>query len=177
MGYNTSQECLSRSTDPAQGPPPPYDYQAEQLTNTTAVVEIQPKAAATCTPFSPPEKDYSKIAICAFLFSLCTLITCGVSLICLSLSIPALILSIVAMGTKGSAKKNSAGVSIGLNVAVVICSVLLVVVVTPVTHHLITTATASTVCTPYYSNYYRTTCEPNSYIIDFGRTCSFRCIP
>ena len=82
---------------------------------------------ATTTHMSPPEENHFGIAICALVFSLFTLFTCGAYLI----SIPALILSIIALNSRGRSQKNKAGISIGLNVAVVVCTeVFLVVAIT-----------------------------------------------
>ena len=113
-----------------QGPPPAYGYKPDQpaygyqpqLANTTVVVAAQP-VTATTTRVSPPEENHAGVAICALVFSLFTLITCGGSVICLTLSLPALILSIVALSSRGRSQKNNAGISIGLNVAVVVCTV------------------------------------------------------
>ena len=153
-------------TDPTtQGPPTAYVYQPDQpaynyqpqLTNATVVVAAQP-VTATTTSVSPPEENHSRIAISALVFSLCTLFTSGALIICLSLSIPALVLAIVALGTRGNSQKTNAGISIGLNVAVVVCTVvLLVAVVTPVA------VIASRFCSSYYSDTYRTYCVPRSY--------------
>ena len=89
-----------------QGPPPAYVYKPDQpaygyqpqLANTTIVVAAQPAVpptTATTTHMSPPEENHFGIAICALVFSLFTLFTCGAYLI----SIPALILSIIALNT------------------------------------------------------------------------------
>ena len=173
-----------------QEPPPAYVYKPDQpaynyqpqLANATVVVAAQP-VTATTTRVSPPEENHSGIAICALVFSLCTLFTCGSLIICLSLSIPALILAIVALATRGNSQKSNAGISIGLNVAVVVCSVvLLVAVVTPAA---VTATSAASVasaasthvpsgpsssyyartrsCSSYYSDTYRTYCVPRSY--------------
>ena len=119
------------------GPPPAYGFEGygyqPQLANTTAVVAAQPVTAIT-TRVSPPEENPSGVAICALLFSLVTLITCGASVICLSLSIPALILSIVALNTRGRSQKRNASISFGLNVAVVVCTVLFLVAVATSIH-------------------------------------------
>ena len=140
-----------------QGPPPAYVYKPDQpaygyqpqLANTTVVVAAQPTTATTI-PVSPPEENHSGVAICALVFSLFTLITCGGSVICLTLSLPALILSIVALSSRGRSQKNNAGISIGLNVAVVVCTVvLLVAVITPIA----VSASSSTRSSCSYSSY------------------------
>ena len=59
------------------------------------MVESQPTAIPS--PVSSRREDHSRTAACALVFSLCTLIVCGGSVICLCLSIPALILSIKAL--------------------------------------------------------------------------------
>ena len=151
---------------PPQGqpyPPPFYDYKAGQpgydyqpqpatSTNTTTVVALQPKTTTTAY-VSPPAEDSSGIAICALVFSIFTLLCCGLSLICLAFSIPALILAIVALGSSGSAQKKNAGISIGLNVAVVICTVLFLAIVIPVN---VVNAASSTTS---YSLYARKHCS------------------
>ena len=185
VGYFQQGYPPQPQSNPAQGPPPAYDYKVDQpaynyplhVTNPSVVVAAQPTAAtATTTHLSPPEKDYSGIAICALVFSLCTMITCGMSLICLSLSIPALVLSIVAMGTRGSSQRNNAGISIVLNVIAVICTVvILIAVVTPVA---VTTSAAASLryCdTIYYTDStYRTYCTPHSYYT--RDRCRYSCI-
>ena len=160
-----------------QGPPPAYIYKPDQpaygyqpqLANTTVVVAAQP-VTATTTRVSLPEENHSGVAVCALVFSLFTLITCGGFVICLTLSLPALILSIVALSSRGRSQKSNAGISIGLNVAVVVCTVVLIVaVVTPIAVST-NTASASSVsnshtryCSPYYSSTYKTYCVANSY--------------
>ena len=159
------QTDLAPAQPTTQGLPPAYVYKPDQptynyqpqLANTTVVVTAQPATATTVV--SPPEENHSGIAICALVFSLCTLFTCGASVICLSFSIPALILAIVALSTRGNSQKSNAGVSIGLNVAVVVCTVvLLVAVVTPVA-----VSAGTRYCSSYYSYTYSTYCIPYSY--------------
>ena len=145
------------------GPPPEHGYQP-QVDNTTVVV-AQP-VTTTTTRVSPPEEDQSGVAVCAFVFSLLTLITCGASVICLTLSLPALILSIVALNSRGRSQKSNATISIGLNAAVVVCTVVLLVgLVTPMA---VSASGASfnsrtRYCPSYYSSTYRTYCVANSY--------------
>ena len=155
---------------PPQGqayPPPSYDYKAGQpgydyqpqptatTTNTTVVVAAQPTAATT-TYVSPPAEDHSGMAICALIFSIFTLLCCGSSLFCLTCIIPALILAIVALMTKGPSQKNNAGISIGLNVAVVVCSMLFLVIFIPA--YVVSAANAASAAssTFRYCSYYRT---------------------
>ena len=78
---------------------------------------------------------------------------------------PALILSIVALGSSGRSQKSKAGVSIGLNVAVVVCTVVLIVaLVTPIA------VRAGTIyCPSYSSSTYRTYCVPYSSITSKDR--------
>ena len=107
-----------------QGPPPAYVYKPDQ-----PAYGYQPQLANTTicddsAHMSPPEENHFGIAICALVFSLFTLFTCGAYLI----SIPALILSIIALNSRGRSQKNKAGISIGLNVAVVVCTVVFLVV-------------------------------------------------
>ena len=140
QGYPPQNYPPQPQTDPTtQGPSPAYVYQPDQpaynyqpqLANATVVVAAQP-VTATTTSVSPPEENHFGIAICALVFSLCTLFTSGAFFFCLSFSIPALVLAIVALATRGNSQKTNAGISIGLNVAVVVCTaVFLVAVVTP----------------------------------------------
>ena len=159
-----------------QGPPPAHGYKPDQpaygyepqLANTTAVVAAQP-VTATTTPVSPPEEDHSIVAVCALVFSVVTLMTCGVFVICLALSIPALILSIVAVCSRGQSQKKKAGISIGLNVATVVCTAVLMVylVTVPIISNSIgpisTNDTGYVYCPSYYSSTYNTYCKPYSY--------------
>ena len=70
---------------PEQGLSPAYGYKPDhpaygyqpQLANTTVVVAAQPVTATTTTRVSPPEENHSGVAICALVFSIFTLITCG----------------------------------------------------------------------------------------------------
>ena len=180
QGYPPQVQADSPPPYPTHEPvsPPAYNSKADQLaynfqpqpTNTSAVVVAaqEPVAArptmwAISNHVSPPERDQSGAAVCALVFSIITLITCGATLICLSLSIPALILSIKALGMRGNLQNRKVCISIVLNVAVVVCTVvLLVVVVTPAT---VTTGAASRYryCPSYYSSSYSTHCEPYSY--------------
>lgn len=135
---------------PAQGQPPGYAYGA------TTVVSAQPTPVTYNSLDS--EADYSGMAMCALVFSIITLLCCGASLLCLACSVPALVLSINALGTTGSAQKSSASISIGLNVAVVACTVVFLVIFIPV---LVVGTTRG--CSAYYSSTYRTHCIPYSY--------------
>ena len=106
---------------------PGYNYQPQLATaaNTTIVVASQPAATVTSVP--PPAKNNEGIALCAVIFSIVTLLFCGSGVICLACSIPALILSIRAMMTTGPTQNNSAGISIALNVAVIVCSIFIII--------------------------------------------------
>ena len=160
-----------------QEPPPAYNSEADQLaynfqpqpaTNSATIVHmVESQPTAIPSPVSSRREDHSRTAACALVFSLCTLIVCGGSLICLCFSIPALILSIKALTTRGREQKNRAGASICINVFVVVCTVVvLVAVVTPVavSTNAGTASDASTRnCPSYYSSTYRTYCEPYSY--------------
>ena len=154
---------------PSQAMPPAYNnyggtgYQTPVAgTSATVVVTGQPTSvSATCQ--SPPEEDHSGIAVCAVIFSIITLICCGVSLVCLTCTIPALVLAFMAMGAKGSAQKTNAGISIGLNVVVVACSVLFLVIVIPV-------SIVGHTCPPYYADSYSTRCVAYNY---YSYSCSY----
>ena len=88
--------------------------------------------AATTTHVSSAEENHICVAKCAFVFSVCTFMTCGI-FGCLIFSMPALVLSILALGSRGRSWKSKAGISIGLNVAVIVCTVVLIVaLVTPI---------------------------------------------
>ena len=146
------QDCLPQGNPPEtdlppaysaleQEPPPAYDSEAVQLTYhfqpqiayTTVMVTTQAMTATT-TALSPPEDNHMRIAICALVFSLCTLITCGAFVISLPLSIPALILSIAALKNRGGPWRRIAKFCICLNVTTVVITVLLLCgVVTPLT--------------------------------------------
>ena len=124
-----------------QGPPPAYVYKPDQtaysyqpqLAKATIVVDVQPMKATT-TLVSPPRENHSRMAVCSLVFSICTLLTCGAFFICLLFSIPALILSITALRTRGRSQRYNAGFSIVLNIAVIVWTVVLVIsVVTPFT--------------------------------------------
>ena len=154
---------------PPQGKPPAYvDYGGPPghqpllapppvtATSTTVVVGSQP-TSVTAAYQPPPEEDHSGIATCALVFSIITLLCCGTFLLCLTCSIPALILAIVSLGARGSAQKSNAGISIALNVVVVVCSVLFLVIVIP------TSVLRANVCSAYYSSSYSTYCVPYSY--------------
>ena len=129
-GYNSKADQLA------------YNFRPQPATSTVVVaaraptsvpVATQPATSATTTLVPPLEEDHVRMAACAVVFSFCTLITCGAFVICLFLSVPAVVLSSEALDTRGNSQRNKAGISIGLNVAVVVCTVvLLVVVVTPV---------------------------------------------
>ena len=151
--YSTLEQRLPPANQPG------HSYQP-QLANTSFVVAAQPVTATPTTRVSPPEENHYGVAVCALVFSILTLMTCGASVICLSFSIPALILSIIALNTRGRSQKSNAGISIGLNVAVVVCTVVvLVAVVTPAA----VSAAGTRYCSPYYSSTYRTYCVPYSY--------------
>lgn len=79
-----------------------------------------------------PKGKQSRLALCALVFSIITMICCGCSLISLAFSVPALIMAVAALTTTGSAQKKNAAVSIALNVGLVICTVVVLVIVVPV---------------------------------------------
>ena len=129
----------------------PYAYGA---TGTfPVVVSAQPTPVATTFW---QEQEYSEMAACAFVFSLITLICCGASLLCLTCSVPALILAIMAMGTTGSSQKNNAIISIALNVGAVVGTVLVLVILIP-------TVVVAGSCSSYYSYTHHSHCFPYSY--------------
>ena len=170
-------------------PPPPYDYKPKQpvyytpQTTSPSVVMVssQPRPVATTTHLSPPraQQDNSGMAICALVFSIFTLFCCSTSCICLVFSIPALILAIVALTTTGSSQKTNAGISIGLNVAVVVCTVLVLGLFIPSYFALSsvsvsvasssstpappTTASYLRYCPPYKPEGYNAYCVPYEY--------------
>ena len=158
--YSTLEQGLPPANQPG------HSYQP-QLANTSFVVAAQPVTATTTTRVYPPEENHYGVAVCALVFSILTLMACGASVICLSFSIPALILSIIALNTRGRSQKSNAGISIGLNVAVVVCTVvLLVAVVTPAA-----VSAGTRYCPSYYSSTYRTYCVPYSYSMQ--GSCSY----
>ena len=162
---------------------PAYNYQP-QIAKTTVVVAAQPTTPETTTRVSLPKEDHLRLAICSLMFSLCTLIACGAFLFPLMLSLPALILSITSLVSIGKSQKKEASISIGLNVAAVVCTVvLLVAVVTPVA-----VTVSPHYCAPYYSSSYSTYCVPIDYSTRgscsyydsyYGRNCpstsTYRC--
>ena len=105
------------------------------------------------------------MAVSALVFSIITLVCCGTSLVCLTCTIPALVLAIVALGARGSAQKTNAGISIGLNVVVVACTVLFLVILIP-----IYVVGASRTCPPYYADSYSTHCVAHNY---HSYSCSY----
>ena len=126
-----------------QEPPPAYNNEADQLAynfqpqpaanSATIVHVVESLPTAVPSPVSSRTEDHSRTAVCALVFSLCTLIVCGGSVICLCFSIPALILSIKALTTRGEWQSRIAKASICINVIVVAgTAVVLVAVVTPV---------------------------------------------
>ena len=148
---------------PSQAKPPSYDYGGTGYqtpvagTSATVVVTGQP-ASVTGTYQSPPEEDHSGMAVCAVVFSIITLVCCGTSLVCLTCTVPALVLAIMALGARGSAQKTNAGISIGLNMVVVVCTVVFLVIFIPSY-----VVTASRTCPPYYDSQYRTYCVSYRY--------------
>ena len=155
-----------------QEPPPAYNSEADQLAynfqpqpaanSATIVHVVESQPTAIPSSVSSRTEDHSRTAACALVFSLCTLIICGGSVICLCLSIPALILSIKALTTRGEWQSRRARASICINVIVVVCTaVVLVAVVTPVavSTNAGTASDASTRnCPSYYSSTYHTYC-------------------
>ena len=144
------------------------------------MVESQPTAIPS--PVSSRREDHSRTAACALVFSLCTLIVCGGSVICLCLSIPALILSIKAITTRGEEQKNSAGASICINIFVVVCTVVvLVAVVTPGavpagTRYCFSSYSSSTYCTHCVPYSYSTQGSCSYYSSGYcPLTSSYRC--
>ena len=125
-----------------QGPPPAYVYKPDQpaygyqpqLADKTIVVDAQPMKATTTHVVAPARENHSRMAVCSLVFSICTLLTCGAFFLCLLFSIPALILSITALRTRGRSQRYNAVFSIVLNIAVIVWTAVLVIsVVTPFT--------------------------------------------
>lgn len=148
----------------AQGPPPAYNSKADQIaynfkpqSGSTAVVVAAHPTTVTATVVSQPSEDYSRKAVCSLVFSICTLITCGVSLVGLPFSIPALILSIVALRTKGASQNGHAQLSIALNIVVVVFNATLLITACIVIPIVVTadTRAASGYRSYYRSSYYR----------------------
>ena len=67
------------------------------------------RTSVTATYQSPPEEDHSGMALSALVFSIVTFVYCGTSLVCLTCTIPALVLAIMALGARGSAQKTNDG--------------------------------------------------------------------
>ena len=133
-----NQQAHPTQSYPLQGQTPSYEYnpdldqpwyncQPQPVTSASvvAVATAQPTVAIT-TSVPPPEKDYTILAVGALVFSLLTMITCGVFIVCLPCTVPGLILAIVAMQSRGSSQKTSAGLSIGVNATVIVCFMVLV---------------------------------------------------
>ena len=181
---------------PVQGQPPGYDYGGQPgyvgkpgyqpmpapppvtATTTTVVMTAQPTPVTTAYQ-APPESDYSGMAVCALVFSIITLLCFGCSLFGLICSIPALILSIAALGSTGSSQKSHAGISIALNVTVVMCFLLFLAIFIPSyvvrvnsAIRSINYASSTRSCSSYYYSTY-TLCIPNQYSVCRGCTCYF----
>ena len=104
-----------------QGKVHAYDYgetgYQTPVDNTSATVMVagQPtnmkyqRTSVTATYQSPPEEDHSGMALSALVFSIVTFVYCGTSLVCLTCTIPALVLAIMALGARGSAQKTNDG--------------------------------------------------------------------
>ena len=113
---------------------PLYDYSKVRAAfkyHPEVVVAVdQPAAIATQVP--PPVEDNRKFSIFSLVFSLLTLIACGGSVVTLPLSIPALILSIMALRIRGDEQMTAVWISVALNATAFFGIVsLLAVVVTP----------------------------------------------
>lgn len=150
------------------------DYHPVTDTSTAAtVVTTQPSVVSVV---SPPKESHTPVAISALVLSVITMICCGLPfpylLIC---TIPALVLAIVAMVTRGKTQKINAGVSIGLSVAVIMMTVVFGIIVGITSVVLLSnlrlpTFSSSRTCYSYYSSDYHTECVPYS---GFFRSCVY----
>ena len=137
--------------------PPSYDYKPPPITTTASTVVVAAQPTTTTTYASPQTNGSDVLITCALVFSIITLACCGTSLFCLICIIPAFVLAIRARGTTGSEQKNSAAISIALNVAVVACCVLFLVTFIPAVIFIPAVSVSSS--RSYYrssNSYYRT---------------------
>ena len=122
---------------PPQTNPPGYQYVGQAgyqpITDTSTVATVVTSQPTLASVSSPPEADYTPVAIVALVLSIITTVCCGVFcfflIYPLACTVPALILAIVALVTRGTAQKTNAAVSIGLSVAIIVATVVLVVIV------------------------------------------------
>ena len=153
---------------PDYGGQPPGYHPITETSAMTTVVSAQPTAVASVQP--PPEDDHTGMAVAALVLSIITLVCCGVTFFfSLFWTIPALILAIVAMVTRGTTQKCNAGISIGLSVTVVVITVVIGIVIALAAALLATTRH----CPSYYSSEYSTYCQPYSNYVCTVCSCSY----
>ena len=146
------------------------------------MVESQPTAIPS--PVSSRREDHSRTAACALVFSLCTLIVCGGSVICLCLSIPAFILSIKALTSmRRVTEEQRRGQYLHQHLCRCVHrgTVVLVAVVTPVavstgTRYCFSSSSSSTYCTHCVPYSYSTQGSCSYYSSGYcPLTSSYRC--
>lgn len=130
LDKNDLPQVQDAPSDPSDQyhPPPSHGYTPPTDTTTnTVVLQNQPTAAVPTV--SPPAETNSKLVRAALVLSCTALLFISVgNLVC---TIPAIILAIVATRTTGSVQKRTAGASIGLSVAALVCLLLTLVVILP----------------------------------------------
>ena len=109
---------------PQQGYPP----QQTQVSQQTVVVTQQP-VATTTRVYHSDQTDHSGIATAALVLSIITCFFCGGSLLLLICVLPALLLAVTALGQKGQEQRKNAQVSIGLSIAAIVTTVILIAVI------------------------------------------------
>ena len=154
QGYSPEDQDDLPPAYPAhkQDPPPAYDSKADQLaytfqhqpaTSATVVVAAQPMTTTTTSVSHESEEKYSGLATCSLFFSIGTILLCGVFLIGIVFSLVAMYLTNAAQNSRGKSRRNTAAISIALNViAVVVGMVAAIVIVATVTPYAVAQSAA-----------------------------------
>ena len=124
------QQGYPPQTPPQQGYPPQtppqqgYPPQQTQVSQQTVVVTQQP-VATTTRVYHSDQTNHSGIATAALVLSIIAFFLCG-GLICV---LPAFLLAVTAQGQKGQKQRKNAQVSIGLSIAAIVTTVILIAVI------------------------------------------------
>ena len=121
---NPPQQGYPPQTPPQQGYPP----QQTQVSQQTVVVTQQP-VGTTTRVYHSDQTNHSGIATAALVLSIITCFFCGGSLLLLICVLPALLLAVTALGQKGQEQRKNAQVSIGLSIAAIVTTVILIAVI------------------------------------------------
>ena len=127
------QQAPPPQSYPLQGQPPSYVGQPESSCQLQTVASAEQTTVAITGSAEVPQTANSCLTLTALMLSIITVITCGATIVFLPCIVPGFILAIVAAYYKGKYQATNATISIGLNIAMVVCCIMVLVIMLPLT--------------------------------------------